>query len=225
MKLFVAFHYNEQDKWIKDLVFPLIDALGIEIVTGEDIHGDVIVVQVPELIKNSHAMIAFVTQSWAGHPWVRDELVTAVAVKIPALEIKDSALGNLGGIVDGRQRMDFDINKKETLLVELAKVLARWKNKHETRRIMLLPDEIMVNARPYVKDGGLKCIYQFRDGNEESQKYETIPFRLPSALAVDIKNIPSGNALVQITLEGPNDFSYSCGYQPFSLIPINLQKD
>ena len=224
MKLFVAFRYTEEDKWIKELVFPLLEALDITLVTGENIHGDVIVAEVPELIKKSDAMIAFITGSSANHPWVRDELITALALKKPALEIRDSVLSNLGGIADGRQRLEFDVNKKEMLLVQLAKVLSGWRKRYDTRSLLILPDEIMVSARPYLRNGGLKCLYRFRDGNEVSEEYETVPFRLPQALAVDIKNIPSANALVQITLEGPG-FSYSCPYQAFSLIPINLQKD
>jgi hypothetical protein len=224
MKLFVAFRYTEQDKWIKELVIPLIETLDIGVLTGENIHGQIIVEEVREMIKKSDAMIAFITSSWAEHPWVRDELVTALAAKIPSLEIKDQTLVNLGGIADGRQRLEFDIDKKEILLVQLAKVLSGWKKQHSTRSLLLLPDEVMTAARPHLRSGQLKCMYQFRDGNEESPLYETTPFRLPQALAVDIKNIPSENALVQLTIQGPA-FSYSCGYQAFGFIPINLQKD
>lgn len=224
MKLFVAFHYHEDDKWIKDLVFPLLESLEITVITGENIHGDIIVQHVPELIKKSDCMIAFITKSWDQHPWVRDELVTAIAGKIPALEIKDMSLKNLGGIADGRQRLELDVNKKEEFLVHLVKVLCQWRKNYDTRSLMILPDELMHLARPHLKTGTLKCIYQFRDGNEESEKYVTPLFRLPQGLGVDIKNIPSKNALVQLIIEGPG-ISWSCGYQPFSYISINLQKD
>ena len=224
MKLFVAFHYSEEDKWVKDLVIPLIVTLGIEVKTGENIHGEVIVQEVPDIIRDCDAMIGFVTTSWAQHPWVRDELVTALAIKIPALEIKDNALVNLGGITDGRQRIGFDAERKDFLLLQLAQILAKWKKRHTTRNLLLLPDEIMKTAKPHLVAGYVKCTYQFMDGNEESEQYETVPFRLPQALAVNIRNIPSENALIQLTIKGPN-FSYSSGYQTFSFIPINLQQD
>jgi len=224
MKLFVAFHYSAEDKWVKDLVIPLIETLGIEVKTGENIHGQVIVQEVPDIIRKCDAMIAFITTSWTDHPWVRDELVTALAMKIPALEVKDSRLVNLGGITDGRQRIDFDVDKKEMLLIQVAQRLAEWKKRHNTRNLLLLPDDIMKAAKPHLNSGQLKCIYQFRDGNEESDKYEAAPFRLPQALAVNIKNIPSENAMIQLTIQGPQ-FSFSSGYQTFSYIPINLQPD
>jgi hypothetical protein len=57
MKLFVAFRYTEQDKWIKELVIPLIETLDIGVLTGENIHGQIIVEEVREMIKKSDAMI------------------------------------------------------------------------------------------------------------------------------------------------------------------------
>jgi hypothetical protein len=224
MKLFVAFHYSEEDKWIKELVIPLITTLDIEVRTGENIHGQVIVEEVPDIIRKCDGLLAFITTSWAQYPWVRDELVTALTIGIPALEIKDRQLGALGGATDGRQRVEFDAGKKEVLLVQLAQILAEWKKRHNARNLLLLPDEVMKSAKPHLNSGLLKCIYQFRDGNEESQSYEAIPFRLPQALAVNIRNIPSENAMIQLTIKGP-DFSYSSGYQTFSFIPINLQRD
>jgi len=224
MKLFVAFHYHDDDRWIKELIFPILKSLEIKVITGEDIHGNIIVQQVPELIRNSDCMMAFITKNWHQHPWVRDELVTAVNSKIPALEIRDASLQIPGGIIEGRQRLDFDINKKEELIVDLVHVLCNWKKVHDTRSLMILPVDVLQEARPHLRTGNLKCTYQFRDGNEESPKYVTPLFRLPQGLAVDIRNIPSKNAMVQLTIDGPN-MSWSCGYQPFSYIPINLQKD
>lgn len=225
MKLFVAFHYHDDDKWIKDLVIPLIRTLDITIITGENIHGDIIVQEVPELIRKSDCMIGFITKSWTEHPWVRDELITARAIKIPALEVKDSSVQGINGINDGRQRLDFDINKKEELLVDIAQVLSGWRKKYETRSLKILPEEIMQLARPYIRTkGALRCIYQFKDGHEQTEEYETELFKLPDALGVDIKNIPSKNAMVHLVIEGPG-FSWSSGYQSFELVRIELKKD
>ena len=55
--MFVAFRYTEQDKWIKELVSPLIETLDIGVLTGENIHGQIIVEEVREMIKKSDAMI------------------------------------------------------------------------------------------------------------------------------------------------------------------------
>ena len=224
MKIFIAFGYTPEDQWIKEKIFPLLEAFDVQIVTGEDIHGQVIVQQVPELIKSCDAMIAFITRSWATHPWVRDELVTATTNKIPAVEVRDATLQNLGGILDGRQRIEYNVDQKDDLLLKLARLLSIWRKKYDTRSLMILPSEILNDARPHIRQGTLICHYQFRDGNEESPRYQTKPFRLPEGLAIDIRNIPSRNALVQINLEGPG-FSWSCGYVTFNFAIINLQKE
>jgi hypothetical protein len=225
MKLFVAFHYHDDDKWIRDFALPIIRSLDIKTITGEDIHGDIIVQEVPELIKKSDCMISFITKSWIDHPWVRDELITARAIKIPALEIRESTVQGQNGINDGRQILLFNINNKEKLLVDLAQILSKWKKKYETKTLVILPDEIMQLARPHMRiKGSLKCMYQFKDGNEETEEYEAQLFKLPDSLGVDIKNIPSETALIQLTIEGPG-FSWYCGYQPFNLIPINLKRN
>jgi hypothetical protein len=39
MRIFVGFGYNERDRWIRDMVFPLIPAFGDEVVTGEEAYG------------------------------------------------------------------------------------------------------------------------------------------------------------------------------------------
>ena len=42
MKVFVGFGYNQRDAWIKELIFPLIKFFDGEILTGEDIYGEVL---------------------------------------------------------------------------------------------------------------------------------------------------------------------------------------
>ena len=35
MRIFVAYGYNDRDKWIEKMVFPVIEAFGAEVETGE----------------------------------------------------------------------------------------------------------------------------------------------------------------------------------------------
>lgn len=51
MKIFVGFGYNDRDKWIRDLVFPIIRAFGHEVLTGEEAYGDIL----PEYVKGPFA--------------------------------------------------------------------------------------------------------------------------------------------------------------------------
>ena len=43
MKIFVGYGYNDRDKWIEDLVFPLIEAFDDTPVAGKEIFGNKLV--------------------------------------------------------------------------------------------------------------------------------------------------------------------------------------
>lgn len=111
-------------------------------------------------------MIAFITKSWTEHPWVRDELITARAIKIPAIEIRDSSIQGINGINDGRQVLFFDKNKKEKLLLEIAEMLTGKRKKYETRSLMIVPDEMVQQARPHIlNNGALRCTSHHQQHN------------------------------------------------------------
>ena len=62
MKVFIGFGYNENDKWIEHLVIPLVEALGCEVVTGEEMQGERLSDGVIERISDSDACIGFLTK-------------------------------------------------------------------------------------------------------------------------------------------------------------------
>lgn len=231
MNIFIAFGYNENDEWIKELVFPLVQAFDASIVTGEDLHGEIITEGVSERIKKCDGVIGFLTRRealqsgrYVSHRWVSDELATAIGCDIPAVEVKDRLVDVSGGIPGDRQRIEFDLGYKAFVLVELAKVLSKWRHNFKTKRLILLPKEIVQDARPHIANGQLKCIYQFMSGSKRSQPFQTNPFRFGQGLCVDVNNVPSESALIQITLQGPQ-FSWSSDYESIELLTINLQKD
>jgi len=223
MKLFVAFHYHEEDGWIKDLIIPLIKDLDITVESGENMFGNIIVHEVPEKIRKSDCMIAFVTKSWIKNPWVRNELATAIGVGIPALEIRQKSIKIKEGISDGRQRIDFDPDRKEEMIVKLIPIIYEWKKKHDSRNLLILPENIMREAGKHIIEGYAKCTYQFKIGEDVTKLYEANLSPVANGIEIDIKNIPSSNAKINIILKGP-DFLWYSGYQHFNLIPINLIK-
>ncbi len=230
MKIFIGFGYNQKDQWIKELVFPLVQAFDGQILTGEDLHGEVISQGVIDKIKKSDGVLAFCTPrdplasgKFTTHQWVRDELVTALNNGIPAIEIREKSVDGQGGIAGDRQRIEFDLENKAQLLVDLAKMLSEWRRKLKARRFFLLPREICQAARPFINKEELRCTYQFMDGSTESKKYAGKPFKYGQGLCVDIYNTPSENALVQLTLSGP-EFEWSSDYESVQLLSINLQE-
>lgn len=231
MNIFIGFGYNLNDQWIKELVFPLVQAFDATILSGEDLHGLVISQEVTNRIKKADGLIAFLTPrdamtngKFTTHQWVRDELITAISNNIPAVEIRATEVDDQGGIVGDRQRLEFSANDKAKLLVDLAKIISAWKRNIKPRRLFLLPRDIVQDARPYINKEPLKCSYQFMTGTRESEIFYAKPFRFGQGLCVDIRNVPSEDALVQITLTGPQ-FEWSSDYESVELLSINLQRN
>lgn len=231
MKIFVAFGYNADDKWIKDLVFPLIQSFDGTVITGEDIYGLNIPNAVSERIRSAEGLIAFLTRrdkldtgKYTSHQWVSDELATAIGFSIPVIEVREKEVSTSGGIASGRQYIVFELEKKAELMVELAKALSEWRKDFVPKRIKLLPDEIVQEVRPFIRGGQLDCKYQFLEGNKPSKEYATKPYKIGQGLCIDVIHVPSEESLIQVMLSGPG-FSWTSGFEPVKLLTINLQRD
>lgn len=77
MKIFVAYGYNDRDLWIGELVSPIIRAFGDEVITGEELQGELITDGVRKKTQHSDALIAFATRrqevgqnQWTTLRWV-----------------------------------------------------------------------------------------------------------------------------------------------------------
>lgn len=231
MNIFIGFGYNNNDQWIKELVFPLVQSFDASISTGEDLHGEIISQEVSERIKKADGVLSFLTPREAlasgrftTHQWVRDELITAISNGVPVVEIRELSVDNQGGIMGDRQRIDFALDNKAKLLVEIAKVLSKWRKSIKPKRLFLLPRDIVQDARPFINKEELKCTYQFMTGSRESEVYKAKPFKYGQGLCIDIYNVPSEDSLVQVCIIGPQ-FEWSSDYESVQLLSVNLQKN
>ncbi|HMK24991.1 MAG TPA: hypothetical protein VK483_03105 [Chitinophagaceae bacterium] len=230
MNIFIGFGYNNDDNWIKELVFPLVESFDGIISTGEDLHGLVLSQAVTDRIKKADGVLTFLTRrdamangKYTSHRWVFDELTTSIANNIPTVEIREKMVDDQGGLAGDRQRVEFDLDDKARLLVELAKHLSIWRRNLKAKRLFLLPRDIVQDVRPHINKDTLKCTYQFMNGSRESPAYDAKPFKFGQGLCVDIFRIPSEEALVQLTIKGPQ-FEWSSDYESVQLLSINLQK-
>jgi hypothetical protein len=94
MRIFVGYGYNQRDKWIEELVFPVIEAFGDDVVDGKEVYGQALPDAIRGRIRQSDVLIAFTTrrdqisdQRWTTHHCVRDELSQALASNIPFVEV------------------------------------------------------------------------------------------------------------------------------------------
>lgn len=209
MKIFVAFGYNERDKWIPNLVFPIIRAFGDEVVSGEDVQGEQITEAVMREIQQSNALLAFATRRdkitenrWLTHRWVTDELVFAIASKLRVVEIRETGVDEQGGIAGDRQRIIYNENERDKCLVEIVKTLSNW-HASETLGLKLLPNECIQAVRPHLRKATLRCTYQIMDRNGTvGDEIEAEIRPITGGLFVYAKNVPP-MSFIQIRVECP----------------------
>jgi hypothetical protein len=66
MQIFVAYGYNDRDRWIEKQVFPLVEAFNSRVIHGKDIRGQALSKEIQGRIQRSHALVAFVTRRDVG---------------------------------------------------------------------------------------------------------------------------------------------------------------
>ena len=221
MNIFIAFGYQPQNDWIKELVFPLVRAFDFEVVTGEDLHGQVITTEVRNRIKEADALLGFITSDI--HTWVEHELVLAMQGPQPAIEIREKNIAQIGGYLQDKQHLLFDLDAKAELLVQLATILSKWRRAFKFRRFVLNPKDLVLDVRPHMKHNSIKCGYQFRTGNTLSITHEAVPFKLGQVLCLDINHVPSEDSLVRFILTGPG-LEWNSGFEPVDILTVNLEK-
>lgn len=229
MKIFVAFGYNKRDKWIRELVFPLIQAFGDEVVSGEEIQGQQITDAIRRDIKQSDALMAFVTrrrktgQGWGTHRWVTDELSQAIAFDLPVVEIRELGVDDQGGIAGDRQRITYNELERDKCLVELAKTLGNWHSSSPIE-LQLLPDDCVKAVRPLLNDPRLRCTYQILDRNgKRAQPVQVDILPKPGGLFVRAENVQP-MSFIQVRVECAAE-SWSSEFANIEYAGIQLKKE
>jgi hypothetical protein len=232
MKVFIGFGYNDNDKWIDQLIIPLVEALGCEVLTGEEMQGERLSDGVIERISDSDACIGFLTKrgkeanqngTFPTHRWVIEELTTALNKGKPIFEIREKGVDAQNGIIGDRQRLDFEDIPK--VLLEVAKFVMKEKNKLSTKIFMLLPQEILTEIRPHLVNGDITCSYRFMYKTKYYDPEVANLERFQGGYGVIIKKIPNEDALIEIKIKGPNRLSWSSGFVSVGLINVHIQKD
>jgi hypothetical protein len=177
MRIFVGYGYNDRDQWIERDVFPILEAMNLEIVSGKDMHGDVLQEGVRERIEYSDGLIGFSTlrqgqkrADFGSHIWVRDEMAHALALKKRVVEVREKGVNIGEGLVGDRQLIDLDPKDRLRCIAELVKVVSGW----SMRRLHLVTRDTDLERRirrAIVKDE-LVVTYCCRAGNSISKPRE-----------------------------------------------------
>lgn len=229
MRVFLAFGYNERDRWIGELGVRLVKAFGAEVLTGEDMQGEVITNEVRERIRTSDALIAFLTRRddmgngrWTTHRWVTDELSHALALNLPVAEVRETGVDDQGGIAGDRQRIVYDDARRPLCLVELAETVGRW-SRGLNLRFQLLPEEFVNQVAPLVRQPGFRCSYRLLEGIRQSPDRPAQVVPIKGGLFVNAAGIPP-QALIQIQVQG-GGFSWSSDFESVDSLSIRLKQD
>ncbi len=231
MKIFVAYGYNERDKWIEDLVFPLIEAFGADVETGETTYDGSIPDSVRNKIRRSDALIAFTTKrdpqdenDKLTHRWVIEELAVASAIdslKKRTVEVREKGVDEQGGMMQTNQRIVYDETARDKCLVEIAKALGVWQSANLVR-VQLLPEAIRADLRGLLRGAGLVCKYRIRSGNFTDNYIDTEIEKIGNGLFVHIPQ-PKSNELVQISIEH-NRRIWESSYESLNSYGISLEE-
>lgn len=229
MRIFVGFGYNDNDKWINDLIIPFIEELDCDVVTGEKMQGEILSEGVLARIGDSDACIGFLTKRgdpdangvYGTHSWVISELTAALTLKKTIFEIREKGIDPQKGMTGDRQRYEF--TDKAALMLEIAKFISKEKSKLVYKTLILQPKEFTDQIKPSLKFS--KCKYRFL---HKAKFYDPEEVKLEKlgqgSLGIIIRKIPSEEALIEITVESPGG-NWSSEFISVGLMNVNLQKE
>jgi len=228
MRIFVGFGYNDRDKWVKDLVFPIVEAFGAEVVTGEDLQGQVISGGVEARIRTCKALIGFATRrdeigagKWTTHRWVTDEIANALALPIPVVEVREEGVEQ-GGIAGDRQRINYQESRREQCLVELVTVIGKWHREQSIVTIQLLPSECVQEIIPIYRRPEFRCSYRLRIHGEESNPLPGKLTPIKGGLFLEAANVRR-DALIQVEIQFQNR-NWVSGFESIEAVGVMLQR-
>jgi len=230
MKVFVGFGYNDNDKWIKDLIIPFIEELGCDVVTGEEMQGEKLTDGVISRVEDSDACIGFLTKrdqkqdgTYTTHKWVIEELTLALQKKIPLFEIREKEVETQRGITGDRQW--YEITDRAELLFAITKFINKEKLKFTHKIFLLVPNTFVEEIRPFLKSRDTVCKYRFFHKGKFYEPEEAKLEKLPQGLGIIVKKIPGEEASIDITVESQNNILWNSGFVSVGSINVQLQKD
>jgi hypothetical protein len=172
MQIFVGYGYNDRDKWIEDLVFPLLEALDCQPVHGKTMFGGSLSPKVIETLLTCDAMIGFTTRrdptgdhSWNTHRWVIEELASAFS-HIPVVEVRENGVDTQPGMLGGNQHIDYREEARDRCLVELELAVNQIRKDTTWKRLKLGPGEFVTAIRNSGQ-AATKIFYSFLSGAEQ----------------------------------------------------------
>jgi hypothetical protein len=205
LRVFVAYGYNDRDRWIPEHVTPLVKAFGADVVAGEDLQGERITEEVQRRIENADALIGFRTRRLGegehlSHLWVEQELAYALGKGLKVVEVREEGISEQAGLLGDRQWIPYKETERERVLVALAETLYRWVREAPVE-LQLLPPDFVQEIRPLLRAPGFRCTYSILAGSRESGPTEATVRPMEGGLVIRAAGL-GPQAFVQVSVEG-----------------------
>lgn len=239
MKIFVGWPYEA--KWVDDYVLPLMrsyETYGFEVITGKELQGQGLTEGVKKLIADADATVFFTTRrtqrvngSWETSDWVVDEIKYANSLKKEIVfEFREDGVEYPDKIHDQRQYAAFSAGDLMKCLVELGKVINRWRGVNF--RIKLTPKKLdserfSEEVKKRLKAVNYKCFVGIRQGgNVIYGPRQTAIYKEGESIVLYTGDLPAytlaPGAVLEIDLEMGD--AWSASRESFTTLDLELEK-
>ncbi len=228
MQLFIGYGYNPRDAWVEELVFPLVETLGWDVVHGKATYGGELAPELKNLLLSCDAMIGFLTRRdltgdvWSTHRWVIEELACGFG-KLPVVEIREEGVDLQNGMLAGMQRIQYRESERDKCLVQIAQALNRIREKIQHRVFRLEPTEFITLFRSMLKKPGLRCSYRVMRRNLESEFRDASISPVAGGLQMFVDGLRPTD-LIQVCVTY-GDESWTSDYEPVDSIRLRLARE
>lgn len=168
MRIFIGYGYNDRDQWIEELVFPLVESLGCQVVHGKVMVGEILPSKVKDTLLQCDAILGFLTRReeagdgrWTTHRWVVEELAAAFNI-MPVIEVREEGVDPQSGMLGATQRISYMETVRDRCLVDIAKAISQLRKERSYKTLKLGPTEIVKEMRQLILKPGFQCEYRIR---------------------------------------------------------------
>ncbi len=228
MRVFVGFGYNERDSWIETQVFPILQNMGFVVVDGKYWYGESLQDQVKSLIKQSDAVVGFLTirdpastGDFNSHLWVQNELVYAVGLEKPIIPIREENVRVPDAILGNIQYIMLRQNDRLACVSELVRALGR----KDIRRIKLetRTDKLRRDLLRWRVDQNFEIRYRTRDfatgidSDPQTGRLEVVNY----GFYLNVSNVPRKD-LVEIVGVLNGQVKFDSGFASADAVSIKI---
>jgi hypothetical protein len=128
---FIGQSFSADDRIINDCVRNALEALGIEVITGERPRADTISSKIKKRIETQHLFVGIFTRrdklaakdEWTTSAWVIDEKAYAAGKEKKLILFKEEGVGSIGGIQGDYEYVEFSREQLEKIPLSLIEIL------------------------------------------------------------------------------------------------------